>query len=90
MATDPELRRLYLEARAASERLVTRLEGYGDLVPGRPAEAKLGDDVSGHALLVERQFRGWYERTRNLREMLEDPDLKIVPPFDPDRSPPGE
>jgi hypothetical protein len=75
--TDPELRRLFKEASRASETLVARLERYGgDLVPARPNEASVADDLANYVLFVERQFRGWYERSRNVREMLEDPDFR--------------
>ena len=78
--TDPELRRLFKEARRANEQLVDRLENYsGGLVPSRPGEAAVADDLVGDMLFAERQFRGWYERCRNAREMLEDPDLRQSP-----------
>jgi hypothetical protein len=73
---DPELRRLYNEVGRASETLVERLERYGGLVPARPNEAALTDDIVNYVRCVERQFRGWYERSRNVREMLEDPDFR--------------
>lgn len=77
--TDPELRRLYQDARLVNEALVKRLEGYQELVPARPDEAAVADEVGGFALFIERQFRGWYERCRDTREMLEDPDLRSFP-----------
>ena len=69
---DPELRQLSLDAPRASEKLVERLESYGDLVPSRPTEATLAKDIASEALFVERPFRNWSERRRNLREILED------------------
>jgi hypothetical protein len=78
--TDPELRRLQKEVGRASETLVGRLERYGgDLVPTRPTEAAAGDDLINDVLFAERRFRGWYERCRDVREMLEDPDLRRAP-----------
>lgn len=79
LSSDPELRRLYLDAQKAGERLVARLESYGQLVPGRAEEAAVADDVARFARFVERTFRGWYERSRNMRESLEDPDLRMPP-----------
>jgi hypothetical protein len=73
---DPELPRLYKEVNRASETLVERLERYGGLVPARSNEAALADDIANYVLFVERQFRGWYERSRNVRELLEDPDFR--------------
>jgi hypothetical protein len=83
MATDPELERLYAEVRRVSETLVARLENYGEVVISRPHEAAIADDVAKFALIVERAFREWYERSRNLREELEDSALR--PPPRPDR-----
>lgn len=57
----------------ASSALVTRLESYGELVPARASEVALTDDAARWALDSERRFRRWYERTRDLREMLERP-----------------
>lgn len=34
------------------------------------------DEIIPFLTLVERQFRGWYEECRNLRELLEDPNLR--------------
>lgn len=76
---DTELRRLYHDARVANEALIKRLEGYQELVPARPDEAAVADEVGGFALFIERQFRGWYERCRDTREMLEDPELRLFP-----------
>jgi hypothetical protein len=86
---DPELRRLYRDARQAAVALVARLEGYaGGLVPARENESELGHELAGFALDVERMFRGQYERSRDIREMLEDPDLRFPDdfprPIDPD------
>ena len=90
VAKDRELWELYSEVRRASEALVGRLEGYGEIVPSRPDEAAILDDVSRFALFVERAFRGWHERARNLREQFEDPDLRLStasePPEDDPRS----
>jgi hypothetical protein len=72
MSMDPELRQLYLDARRASEKLVARLESYGEPVPSRPTEAALTEDIAREALFFERQFRDWSERIRSLRETLED------------------
>ena len=90
MTTEPELRRLYQDARVASEKLVHRLESYGDVITSRSDEAVIADEVSRFALFVERAFRDWHERSRNIREMLEDPDLRppirSEPPGDDPRS----
>jgi hypothetical protein len=83
MPTDPELDRLYAEVRQASETLVGRLESYGEVIISRPHEAAIADDVSKFAFVVERAFREWYERSRNIREELEDSDLR--PPSIPGR-----
>jgi hypothetical protein len=64
-AMDPELRKLCLEARRETEKLIVRLESYGGLVPERLGEARLTKDTVPVALLVERQFRDFYERSRN-------------------------
>jgi len=87
VVTDPELTRLSQDAHRANEALIKRLERYQELVPARPDEAALADEVVGFARFAERQFRGWYERCRDMREMLEDPDLRVFPgrkPSDPD------
>jgi hypothetical protein len=76
MPADPELDRLYAEVRRASETLVGRLESYGDVVISRPHEAAIADDVAKFAFVVERAFREWYERSRNLREELQDSELR--------------
>jgi hypothetical protein len=76
---DPELTRLYTGAHKASEELVKRLEGYEELVPSRANEAAVADEIVGFARFAERQFRGWYERCRDIREMLENPDLRSPP-----------
>ncbi len=86
---DPELRRLYKAAREAGEVLAQRLESYGGgLVPARKNESELGDELAGFALNVERMFRQLYERARDIRELLEDPDLRFPDDFkrppDPD------
>jgi hypothetical protein len=89
--TDPELTRLYAGVHRASEDLVKRLEGYEELVLGRPNEAAVADEVVRFTRFAERQFRGWYERSRNLREMLENPDLRSPPGSRPlDADPRGE
>jgi hypothetical protein len=85
VSTDPELSRLYRKAHRASEELVKRLEGYEELVLARVNEAAVADDVVGFTRFVERQFRGWYERSRDIREMLENPDLRSAA----DSRPPG-
>lgn len=61
---DPELRHLLHDASQASETLVSRLEGYGGLVPSRPHELAVTDDIVRFARHLELQFRAWYERTR--------------------------
>jgi hypothetical protein len=89
--TDPELTQLYAEARRASEELVKRLEVYEELVPARVNEAAVADEVVGFARFAERQFRGWYERCRDVREMLEDPSLRsLADSRPPDADPRGE
>lgn len=91
MNTDPDLTQLYVEARRASEELVKRLEVYEELVPARENEAAVADEVVGFARFAERQFRGWYERCRDIREMLEDPALRLPPDArPPDGDPRGE
>jgi hypothetical protein len=87
---DPELTRLYVETRRASEELVKRLEVYDELVPARANEAAVADEVVDFARFAERQFRGWYERCRDLREMLEDPALRSLPGAPTDADPRGE
>jgi hypothetical protein len=72
MTIDPELRKLERAAHRANRELVSRLEGYGELVPGRPGELALTKEIVHFVRDVERQFRGWRERCRDLREMLED------------------
>lgn len=77
---DPEIRRLYLEAMKASERLVSRLESYpATLVANRPTEQAVADEIANDARFLERRFRGWYERCRDVREILEDPDYRVDP-----------
>ena len=78
MTNDPDLTRLFAETRRASEELVKRLEVYEELVLARTNEAAVADEVVGFALFVERQFRSWYERSRDIREMLEDPALRSL------------
>lgn len=91
MNRDPELTRLYAETQRASEELVKCLEVYEELVPARANEAAVADEVVGLARFAERQFRGWYERCRDLREMLEDPALRSFPGSrPPDADPRGE
>ena len=90
MNTDPELTELYAEARRACEALVKRLAVYEELVPARANEAAVADEVVGFARFAERQFRGWYERCRDIREMLEDPALRSLPDSrPPDADPRG-
>jgi hypothetical protein len=89
--TDPELTRLYAVAHRASEELVKRVEGYEELVLARTNEAAVADEVVGFTRFAERQFRSWYERTRDIREMLENPDLRSGPDIrPPDADPRGE
>jgi hypothetical protein len=76
---DPELTRLYRDVHKASQELVKRLEGYEELVPSRVNEAAVADEIVGFARFAERQFRGWYERCRDIREMLENPVLRSPP-----------
>ncbi len=91
MSRDPELSRLHTEARRASEELVRRLETYEELVPARANEAAVADEIVGFARFAERQFRAWYERCRDVREMLEDPDLRSLPGARlPDSDPRGD
>ena len=91
MNPDPDLTRLYVETRRASEELVKRLEVYEELVPARVNEAAVADEVVGFARFAERQFRGWYERCRDIREMLEDPALRSLPDSrPPDADPRGD
>jgi hypothetical protein len=91
VTTDPELTQLAAEARRASEALVKRLEFYEELVPARANEAAVADEVVGFARFAERQFRGWYERCRDIREMLEDPGLRSLPGSRrPDADPRGD
>ena len=89
--TDPELSRLYAEVHRASEELVKRLEGYDELVLARANEAAVADEIVGFSRFAERQFRGWYERSRNIREMLESPELRSAPNARPsDADPRGD
>jgi hypothetical protein len=89
--TDPELTRLYAAAHRASEDLVKRLEGYEELVLARANEAAVADEIVGFTRFAERQFRGWYERSRNIREMLENPQLRSAAESrPPDADPRGE
>lgn len=91
MNPDPELSRLYAETRRASEELVKQLEVYEELVPARANEAAVADEIVDFARFTERQFRGWYERCRDLREMLEDPALRSFPGSRPaDADPRGD
>jgi hypothetical protein len=76
MTIDPEIRRLHLTAQRAGDDLARRLEGYGKLVPTRRAEAELSTDIIRRVLDAEHMFRNLSERCRNLREMLEDSDLR--------------
>jgi hypothetical protein len=76
VTTDPELTRLYQEVRRTGEELVKRLEAYEELVPARANEAIVADEVVRFSQFVERQFRQWYERCRDLRELLENPELR--------------
>jgi hypothetical protein len=87
----PELTRLFTEVRRASEELVERLESYEELVPARANEAAVADEIVGFARVAERQFRGWHERCRDLRELLENPELRSLPDArPPDTDPRGE
>jgi len=89
--TDPDFTQLYAETRRASEELVKRLEVYEELVPARANEAAVADEVVGFARFAERQFRSWYERCRDIRELLEDPTRRSVPDArPPDADPRGE
>lgn len=91
MKPDPDLTQLYAATRRASEELVKRLEVYEELVPARANEAAVADEVVEFTRFAERQFRGWYERCRDLREMLEDPALRSPPGSrPPDADPRGE
>ena len=91
MSTDSELRRLQAEAQRANQELVKRLETYEELVPARANEAAVADEVVGFVRFAERQFRGWYERCRDIREMLENPDLRALPESrPPDADPRGD
>jgi hypothetical protein len=91
MNSDPDLTQLFAETRRASEELVKRLEVYEELVPARVNEAAVADEVVGFARFAERQFRGWYERCRDVREMLEDPALRSLPGSrPPDADPRGD
>lgn len=91
MSTDPELSRLYAAAHRASEELVKRLEGYEELVLARANEAAIADEVVSFTRFAERQFRGWYERSRDIREMLENPQLRSAPESrPPDADPRGD
>jgi hypothetical protein len=88
---DPELTRLYAGVRKASEEFVKRLGRYEELVPARANEAAVADEIVGFARFAERQFRGWYERCRDIREMLENPDLRSLREArSPDADPRGE
>lgn len=90
VTTDPELTRLYTDARKASEELVRRLETYDELVTARANEAAVADEIVGFAQFAERQFRSWYERCRDIRETLENPDLRSRPDArPPDADPRG-
>lgn len=91
MSTDEELSRLYAAAHRASEELVKRLERYEELVLARANEAAIADEVVGFTRFAERQFRGWYERSRDIREMLENPALRSAPESRlPDADPRGD
>ena len=91
MSAHPELTRLFAEVRRASEELVKRVEGYEELVPARANEAAVADEIVGFARFAEREFRGWYERCRDIRELLENPDLRSLPDSrPPDADPRGE
>ncbi len=91
MNPDPDLTLLYAETRRTSEELVKRLEVYEELVPARANEAVVADEVVEFARFAERQFRGWYERCRDIREMLEDPTLRSIPGSrPPDADPRGD
>ena len=71
--------------------MVKRLEVYEELVPARANEAAVADEVVEFTRFAERQFRSWYERCRDLREMLEDPTLRSPPGSrPPDADPRGE
>ena len=91
MSPDQDLRRFHEEVHKAAEELIRRLEAYEELVPARANEAAVADEVAGFVRLVERELRGWYERCRNLREMLEDPALRSLPEArPPDADPRGD
>ena len=82
---------MYAEAHRTSEELVKRLESYEELVLGRANEAAIADEVVGFTRFAERQFRGWYERSRDVREMLENPALRSAPELrPPDADPRGD
>jgi hypothetical protein len=90
MTTDPELTRLYTQVRRTSEELVKRLERYEELVPARANEAVVADEIVRLSQSVEREFRHWYERCRDLRELLENPELRSAPDSrPPDADPRG-
>ena len=90
MTTDPELTRLYQDVRRTSEELLKRLEAYEELVPARANEAVVADEIVHFSRFVERQFRHWYERCRDLRELLENPELRLAPDArPPDADPRG-
>ena len=91
MKPDQDLTELYVAVRRASDELVKRLEVYEELVPARANEAAVADEVVEFTRFAERQFRSWYERCRDLREMLEDPALRSPPGSrPPDADPRGE
>jgi hypothetical protein len=78
VSTDEELRSLYKDVSRKSEELVKRLESFEELVTARPNEAAVADEIGSFARFVEREFRAWYERCRNIREVLEDPDVRSL------------
>jgi hypothetical protein len=91
VSRDQDLRRLHDELRQQAEDLVKRLEAYEELVTARENEAVVADEVAGFVRFVERELRGWYERCRDLREKLEDPDLRSRPGTrHPDADPRGD
>jgi hypothetical protein len=89
--TDPELTQLYQDVRRTSEELLKRLEAYEELVPARANEAVVADEIVRFIQFVERQFRYSYERSRDLRELLENPELRLAPDArPPDSDPRGD
>jgi hypothetical protein len=65
-------RELYTAIRRTSAELMHRFEQHLELVPSRPGEREAGRAKISLIQLSAREFRGLYEKCRDLREIIED------------------